>query len=150
MSEVIDNQTTVPAAEAAPTPVVEAVAGAPTATADAAPQAPAADAAKGPRDDRRPGKRPFSGKPKQERPKLDFTEMTTNLRLSELDKDIEGELNLTKTGSCRESIRIKGLLIITSSTFPTWTAFCGKAQLTILTPVCIATMTTGCTRSLVI
>lgn len=38
------------------------------------------------------GKKPFRDKPKQERPKLDFTELTTNLRLNELDKDIEGDL----------------------------------------------------------
>src|SRR5262249_33815469 len=40
------------------------------------------------------GKRPPRGdKPRQEsRPKLDFTELTTNVRLNELDKDIESDL----------------------------------------------------------
>jgi len=40
------------------------------------------------------GKRPPRGdKPRQEsRPKLDFTELTTNVHLNELDKDIEAEL----------------------------------------------------------
>jgi small subunit ribosomal protein S1 len=39
------------------------------------------------------GKRPRSDKPRQEsRPKLDFTELTTNVRLNELDRDIEADL----------------------------------------------------------
>src|SRR6187200_407040 len=39
------------------------------------------------------GKRPRSDKPRQEtRPKLDFTELTTNVRLNELDQDIEADL----------------------------------------------------------
>jgi small subunit ribosomal protein S1 len=68
------------AADAAATPPVSATP-APAAAAPAKPQA-------APR-----GKKPFRGdKPRQERPKLDFTELTTNVRLSDLDKDIEAEL----------------------------------------------------------
>jgi small subunit ribosomal protein S1 len=45
------------------------------------------------------GKRPArSDKPKQERPKLDFTELTTNLKLSDLDKDIEADLAQAMAG----------------------------------------------------
>jgi len=45
------------------------------------------------------GKRPFRGdKPKQERPKLDFTELTTNVRLNDLDKDIEADLAAAMSG----------------------------------------------------
>src|SRR5215207_7880394 len=45
------------------------------------------------------GKRPFRGdKPKQDRPKLDFTELRTNVRLHDLDKDIESDLATAMAG----------------------------------------------------
>jgi small subunit ribosomal protein S1 len=45
------------------------------------------------------GKRPFRGdKPKQDRPKLDFTELTVNMKLNELDKDIEADLAAAMSG----------------------------------------------------
>lgn len=59
------------------------------------PEAPAPAPAAAPTKPQGPprGKKPFRGdKPRQERPKLDFTELTTNVHLSELDRDIEADL----------------------------------------------------------
>ena len=70
---------------------------APTAPAEQ-PAAPAPPGAKPPAAPGK-GKRPFRGdKPKQDRPKLDFTELRTNLRLNDLDKDIEGDLAAAMAG----------------------------------------------------
>lgn len=45
------------------------------------------------------GKRPFRGdKPKQDRPKLDLTEVAVNLKINELDKDIEADLAAAMAG----------------------------------------------------
>src|SRR5688572_9326974 len=45
------------------------------------------------------GKRPFRGdKPKQDRPKLDLTEVAVNLKMNELDKDIEADLAAAMAG----------------------------------------------------
>ncbi|HJZ93223.1 MAG TPA: S1 RNA-binding domain-containing protein [Gemmataceae bacterium] len=55
-------------------------------------QPPAGPAAKPPAGPPRGKRPPRSDKPRQERPKLDFTELSTNLKLSDLDKDIEGDL----------------------------------------------------------
>src|SRR5262245_79665 len=45
------------------------------------------------------GKRPFrSDRPKQDRPKLDLTEVAVNLKINELDKDIEADLAAAMAG----------------------------------------------------
>jgi small subunit ribosomal protein S1 len=65
--------------------------GAPASPAPAGPAKPQAAPAR--------GKRPFRGdKPKQDRPKLDFTELSHNLKLNELDKDIEADLAAAMSG----------------------------------------------------
>lgn len=46
----------------------------------------------------KPGKKPFRERPRQERPKLDFTEMTANVNLRALDSDIEAELAQAMSG----------------------------------------------------
>jgi small subunit ribosomal protein S1 len=47
----------------------------------------------------RSGKRPFrKDKPREDRPKLDFTELRTDIRLNELDKDIESDLAAAMAG----------------------------------------------------
>ena len=69
-------------------PAVELPATEPVAAPAPAAAAPPAKPQAAPR-----GKKPFRGdKPRQDRPKLDFTELTTNVRLSDLDKDIEADL----------------------------------------------------------
>ncbi len=86
MSEPSPNPETPPTPAATPT--------APPATETPVPSAetPAPAAPAKPQSPSR-GKKPFRGdRPKQDRPKLDFTELTTNVRLNELDKDIESEL----------------------------------------------------------
>lgn len=74
-----------PVAESATVPPTEGVpAPAPTAKPQAAPVK---------------GKRPFRGdKPKQDRPKLDFTELTVNVKLHDLDKDIEADMAAAMAG----------------------------------------------------
>jgi small subunit ribosomal protein S1 len=65
-----------------------------TAPATPAPAAPAKPQAAPGR-----GKRPFRGdKPKQDRPKLDFTELSVDLKINELDKDIEADLAAAMAG----------------------------------------------------
>src|SRR3954468_78292 len=45
------------------------------------------------------GKRPFRGdRPKQDRPQLDFTELTVDLKLNDLDRDIEADLAAAMSG----------------------------------------------------
>jgi small subunit ribosomal protein S1 len=90
-----------PAATAEPTAAPPAGA-APEAAPAAAPETPATPAAPAAAPAKPPaakGKKPFRGdRPKQDRPKLDFTELTTNVRLNELDKDIEDELAQAMAG----------------------------------------------------
>jgi small subunit ribosomal protein S1 len=90
MSESTNPEPTTP--EATPAVVSEAPATVPTeGVAPTAAPAPTPPAGK--------PKRSFRDRPKApERPKMDFTELTTNLRLSELDKDIESELAEAMSG----------------------------------------------------
>ena len=87
---------------AAPAPTSETPPAPPAAEgAPAAPvaEAPAAPGAKPQGPPPRGGKRPFRGdKPKQDRPKLDFTELSVNLKLNELDRDIEADLAAAMAG----------------------------------------------------
>jgi small subunit ribosomal protein S1 len=64
-------------------------------------QPPAAAQAPGAKPQAAPGKgkRPFRGdRPKQDRPKLDFTELSVDLKINELDKDIEADLAAAMSG----------------------------------------------------
>lgn len=82
-----------PVSESSP-PAAEAASATETAPAVAPEAAPAKPQGPPPK-----GKRPFRGdRPKPERPKLDFTEMTVNLKLNDLDKDIEAELAAAMSG----------------------------------------------------
>src|SRR5215212_9022161 len=88
------NQNPTPEQPAPPTPV--ATTPAPEAAVPAAvptPAAPPPGPQKGPR-------KPFrSDRPNQpDRPQLDFTSLTTNIRLNELDKSIEDELAAAMSG----------------------------------------------------
>lgn len=83
------NEASVPSAEVSPAPVA-------TPDSSANPQSPVA---KPQTTGAKPGKRPFRGdKPRQDRPKLDFEELTVNLRMSDLDKDIEADLAAAMSG----------------------------------------------------
>src|SRR5262245_20137526 len=85
-----------PTPEPNPVPAQEQAREAPTPPATQAPAVPAAKPQSGPPPR---GKRPPRGdKPKQERPKLDFTALTTDLKLSDLDKDIEDDLAQAMAG----------------------------------------------------
>lgn len=85
---------------ATPTPEVPAVTGPNSdvpvaatpeaATAAATPAAPAS--AETPSGDKRGPKKPFRGPKKPDRPKLDFTEVSTGLKLYELDAEIDNDL----------------------------------------------------------
>lgn len=104
MSEPNPTPETTPAAPA-PTsenPVPPPAAAEPGPAAAAPEQGPAAPApAPGGKPQGPPprGKRPFRGdKPKQDRPKLDFTELTVNLKLNDLDRDIEADLAAAMSG----------------------------------------------------
>jgi small subunit ribosomal protein S1 len=90
-----------------PTPEASPAAPAPTSEAPPAPSSaettPAAPGAPapGPKPQGVPGKfkRPFRGdKPKQDRPQLDLSELTVNLKMNELDKDIEADLAAAMAG----------------------------------------------------
>jgi small subunit ribosomal protein S1 len=83
---------------ATPDPTVQPMA--PSAPpAEAAPAAPAPGAPAKPQGPPPKGKRPFRGdRPKQDRPKLDFSELTVNLKVNELDKDIEADLAAAMAG----------------------------------------------------
>jgi small subunit ribosomal protein S1 len=92
MSEPNENPT--PEQPTPPTPVVTTPAPeAPVPGAVPTPAAPPPGPQKGPR-------KPFRGdRPRQpDRPQLDFTQLTTNVRLSELDKDIEADLAAAMSG----------------------------------------------------
>src|SRR5436305_1843531 len=84
------------------TPAAPAPASETPATPPAAPeqgQPPAAAPGAKPQGPARGGKRPFRGdKPKQDRPKLDLSELTVNLKMNELDKDIEADLAAAMAG----------------------------------------------------
>src|SRR4051794_24635389 len=87
---------------ATPDPTIQPLAPSPhPADAGQAPPAPAPGAPAGAKPQAGParGKRPFRGdKPKQDRPKLDFTELTVDLKLNDLDKDIEADLAAAMAG----------------------------------------------------
>ncbi|HEX3147683.1 MAG TPA: S1 RNA-binding domain-containing protein [Gemmataceae bacterium] len=78
---------------AAPVPVVDA-----PVEGQAAPATAPAPAAK-PQAAPMKGKRPFRDKPRQQdRPQLDFTSLQVNLKLNDLDKDIEADLAAAMAG----------------------------------------------------
>src|SRR4051794_9707017 len=84
---------------APPAPTNETPATPPAANAGPAAPAPAAPAGARPQGPAGKGKRPFRGdRPKQDRPQLDFTELTVNLKLNDLDKDIEADLAAAMSG----------------------------------------------------
>jgi small subunit ribosomal protein S1 len=86
---------------AAPVPVVEAPAAAPVVEGQAAPATPQAATPAGAKPQAAPvkGKRPFRDKPRQQdRPQLDFTSLQVNLKLNDLDKDIEADLAAAMSG----------------------------------------------------
>lgn len=91
MSEPVQTPETPPTPAPTETPATPAVAEAPAAAA-VAPVAPAKPQA-APK-----GKKPFRDRPKQDRPNLDFTSLTVNVRLNDLDKDIEDELAAAMSG----------------------------------------------------
>jgi predicted RNA-binding protein with RPS1 domain len=83
---------------ATPDPTIQPLAASPQPD----PAAPATPAPAGPAKPQAAparGKRPFRGdKPKQDRPKLDFTELSVDLKINELDKDIEADLAAAMSG----------------------------------------------------
>jgi small subunit ribosomal protein S1 len=101
MSEPNPNPESTPA----PTPAPADLAPATPATPDQQPAAPPPQGQQTPGEGAKPqlpprgGKRPFrKDKPREDRPKLDFTELSTNLKLNELDKDIEADLAAAMAG----------------------------------------------------
>ena len=88
-----------PAALAPAPPVPVAPAAAPPATPSAAPSGPATGPTGPPGQGPRGPKKPYRDRPKPpDRPQLDFTSLTTNLRLSDLDKAIEADLAAAISG----------------------------------------------------
>jgi small subunit ribosomal protein S1 len=85
----------------APTNETPAAPPAPVEAGQAAPVPALGSAPAGARPQAAPGrgKRPFRGdRPKQDRPQLDFTELTVDLKLNDLDKDIEADLAAAMAG----------------------------------------------------